>query len=158
MAQRKERTRTYVLYDSNERVFSPYDRSDDGLIGGPPTPRESKPQKRLVEDKVRELAPYDKFPVGITFDNILDYSSDDGREGGSEQKHVYAVPLFSYQVVQQLEGRLLDYIDATYAEKEQREAQKRVLRKILWGYHGELCESRKSAYEHSELFREDSEN
>lgn len=44
--------------------------------------------------------------------------------------------LIDWQNLRDLEGRLLTYIDATYADKEQREAQKSILKNVLrnWMY------------------------
>lgn len=150
--KKKHERKLYVLYGNNERVFSQYDRNDDYIGGYSDT--SIKSEKRLVETSnltTETVGPDATFPVGIVFDMDLRTESEDGNSSEAGRRNIYAVPIFSYQVVQQLEGRLLDYVDATYAEKDQREAQKRVLRKVLWGYHEELLNARKSAYENSKL-------
>jgi len=149
----QQRTKTFVLYDDNERTFSQFDRDMGSIIGNSNAPTSDLPEKRLVEDRLSDMEPSSKYPVAIIFDNRVQYQDDTSE--GAEEHRVHSFPLFSYAIVQQLEGRLLDYIDATYAEKEQREAQKRVVRKLLWGYHSELVDARKITYKSSKLVSED---
>lgn len=136
------------MYHSNERTYSEFERPEEHQLGNDRA--SSEPEKRLFEESdTRAVNPDSIFPVGIVFE-----SEDFNDKGESQYKDIYAVPLMSYQVMQQLEGRLLDYVDATFMEKDQREAQKRVMRKVLWGYHKELKDARESTFKVSKEVKE----
>ena len=46
--------------------------------------------------------------------------------------------IWDYVDENRLVGKLLTYIDATYTDKEQREAHKNLVRDVVYGYAGEL--------------------
>lgn len=46
--------------------------------------------------------------------------------------------IWNYQDEQRLVGKLLTYIDATYSDKEQRQAHKDILKDVAYGYFQEI--------------------
>jgi len=151
----RSETTIFALYGSQDRVYSRYDRETELPEYRNPLTTDL-PERKVIEHIENNNEPMRNHPIGIVYRNRYIEEGADGKSGSSvSPDDDYAVPLFTYDVVQQLEGRLLDYVDATYADKDQREAQKRVVRKLLWGFSEELNNDRKRLFSVSTLIQPD---
>lgn len=104
-------------------------------------PRLSDPVKVLLEtyEPGDTLPTTQKTPVGIVYEH---------EDGIGESLH--AIPLLDYSAVNSILGKVLTFVDATYADKEQREATKKILRTTIWEYNNYLQESLKRSVKQAE--------
>lgn len=63
------------------------------------------------------------------------YSPDQGSNEPSSDVDAY---IWEYADEQRLVGKVLTYIDATYVDKEQREAHKNIMKDLLYGYFQDI--------------------
>jgi hypothetical protein len=131
--------KVWLLKSNQERIFDSFDPSQ-GLGSGI-----SKSEKVLlytIEETGRQM-PTEQYPVAIVHEHL--------NKGGHYPKEglrsTYAVPLLGHDLLQQLEGRLLDYVDATYADIEQRKAQKKIMRRILWEFREQAISTNQTKFD-----------
>jgi len=138
----------WLLESNQERVFDEFGDRDNDILGQYPIVNSKKTLLRTV---VREgnISPDAVYPVALVFEHHNE--GEQYPEGGLHD--VYAAPLFGHELLQQLEGRLLDYIDATYADVEQRKSQKRIVRRILWEVRGKVVDSNNYKFNHAEVVK-----
>lgn len=136
----------WLLESNQERVFDEFGDRENTLIGQYPV---IKAKKTLLSTKTTDgnkLMPQDMYPVALVFEHHNE--GEQYPDGGLHD--VYASPLFGHELLQQLEGRLLDYVDATYADVEQRKSQKRILRRILWEYRKQVSDANLNKFKFAE--------
>lgn len=124
---------TWLLASNQERAFDEY-ASPNGQYAVQPA-LEAKKQAVVIESGNKSPGIFSN--VALVY--VHDYT-DDPAHAGLGVDGPYVAPVFNYEIVRQLEGRLLDYVDATYADKEQRESQKRIVRRTLWEFYKQLTE------------------
>lgn len=97
-------------------------------------PTVSEPVKILLETYEPEytLPSKNVVPVGI----VYEHDSDED----IVHLRYYAIPLLGYSEVNAILGKILTFVDATYTDKEQREATKKILRTTIWEYNNYLQE------------------
>ena len=87
-------------------------------------------------------------------DDIYDNDDPHRPANGVSNRHTYVVPFMGYELTQQLEGRLLDYVDATYADREQRESQKRIIRRTIHEFRQKAVEMNERKFKNAEIIPE----
>jgi len=140
----KYTTKLWLLESNEERLVDEFSEPNEiprGLI---------QSKKTLLRTKIIQggLAPDGIGPVALVFEHHYD---ETGAADGKPE--VYASPLFGHEMLRQLEGRLLDYVDATYADIEQRKSQKRILRRILWEFRSATANMNKQKFSTAELVK-----
>ena len=141
----KYKGKLWLLESNQERVFDEYADPSD-LARQPAMVTAKKTLIRTIE-KSEGITPDAEYPVALVFEHY--YEGEQYLEGGMHD--VYAAPLFGHELLQQLEGRLLDYVDATYADIEQRKSQKRILRRILWEFRGRAVDTNAKKFGNADL-------
>lgn len=143
---KKRVVKTYILESANERVFDEFATLANHQ-------HEHRAEKRLVHIAERPDGdpPQEKYPVALVFEVSVheEPTTRQGSRGGVEPPYTYAVPLLGHSLLQQLEGRMLDYVDATYADKEQRDAQKRIIRRVLHEFRNLAAKHNEDKFEHA---------
>jgi len=142
----------WLLESNQERVFDEY--ADPSELARQPAMVKS--QKTLIRTikKSEGIAPDELYPVALVFEHHYE-----GEQYPKDGMHdTYAAPLFGYELLQQLEGRLLDYVDATYADIEQRKSQKRILRRILWEFRGRAVDTNAKKFGNADLIEPEATN
>jgi hypothetical protein len=74
------------------------------------------------------------FPVGYVIEHE-DGSSWDSWDGFSVKNNLVARPIYDGVDISHLEGELLTIVDAAFADKEQRDSIKSLVRNTLWGFN-----------------------
>jgi hypothetical protein len=106
-----------------------------------PQARVSEPVKVLIESYQSNKAITNDYrvPVGIVYehDNFME--------------SLHAIPLLSYTEVNSILGKILTFVDATYTDKEQREATKKILRTTIWEYNNYLQDRLKRSVKNAKV-------
>lgn len=99
-------------------------------------PTVSEPVKILLEtyQPSDTLPSRSVVPMGIVYEH--EYHEDELARG----LRYHAIPLMGYSEVNAILGKILTFVDATYTDKEQREATKKILRTTIWEYNNYLQE------------------
>lgn len=135
---------TWLLASNQERIFDEF-ASPNGQY---PASAPLEAEKKLISIELGNNNPGVMANVALVYEH--DYTEDPRHEGlGNDGP--YVIPVFNYEIVRQLEGRLLDYVDATYADKEQRESQKRIVRRTLWDFYNKLIEQSTNQFKRAKL-------
>lgn len=146
----KTRTRAWLLKSNGERIFDEF--ASNASIG---RYNPDKNTKQLIYEEEAELAPLDVWGVALVYevDDIYDSEDPARPAAGMSRRSTYAVPFMGYELTQQLEGRLLDYVDATYADKEQRESQKRIIRRTIHEFRQKASEINENKFKNAEIVK-----
>lgn len=98
------------------------------------------PKKRKIfeRDNTKTLGatPNDSFPVALVWEH--EYES---KQPEINPQNIYVQAILDQSVIDKIVGQLLTHIDATYADKDQREAQKKIVRRLVWDFNNELTET-----------------
>jgi hypothetical protein len=104
-------------------------------LGNPLDGRYGKYNKQ----KVGEYTPGDdsyQFPVGIVLEHSGEPHIFTDYEGFEVGKNIVARKLYDTKDISHLEGELLTLADASFTDKNQREAFKSLLKRTLWKFNG----------------------
>lgn len=145
----KTRTRVWLLKSNKERIFDEFANFTPGFHNLDVS------KKQFLYEEEAELAPADVWGVALAYEVDDIYGDDDPRRPqGASHRHTYVMPFFGYELTQQLEGRLLDYVDATYADKEQRESQKKIIRRTIHEFRQKTVEMNERKFKDAEIIPE----
>lgn len=109
------------------------------LVKNYPSPRNEGEVGRHDPEKykVKQFTPDNKGVLSDSFKEfvglIYEHQEGGGLVGGS-----YAIPIMTYNDVNNMLGKILSFIDATHSDKEQKEATKKFLTRIVWDYYNDL--------------------
>lgn len=121
----------YLLESNGARVHDEFSPIPIGSRGNKAT----KTLLRTTKNNGVATVPDDMEAVALVFEHHY-YPTADSEP--PEHVDVYAAPIMGYELMQQLEGRMLDYIDATYADREQRDAQKKIVRRTIHEFRDQV--------------------
>ena len=78
------------------------------------------------------------LPEGFEMANIVSAVCYDLMQGSNHPSSDIYANIWDHEDEGRLVGKLLTYIDATYSDKEQREAHKALVKDLMYGYFGDL--------------------
>lgn len=79
-----------------------------------------------------------EVPAGFNRAHLISARCYNPDQGSDEPVSDVAANIWDYQDEQRLVGKVLTYIDATYTDKEQREAHKNLTKDLLYGYFQDI--------------------
>jgi len=79
-----------------------------------------------------------ELPKGFDSAYLVSAICYDTQQGSDYPTNDSVATIWDYTDEQRLIGKLLTYIDATYIDREQREAHKSLIKDMVYGYYSEL--------------------
>lgn len=140
----------WLLKSNKERIFDEFANHAPGMHNLDVN------KKQFLFEEETELAPADVWGVGLAYEIEDIYDNNDPRQpaNGVTHRNTYVVPFMGYELTQQLEGRLLDYVDATYADREQRDSQKKIIRRTIHEFRQKVVEMNERKFKNAEIIPE----
>ena len=84
----------------------------------------------------------------------IENEDNDAKQGMRESaQRAQITPIYGFDVVKNLEGKLLTHIEATFTDREQREAHKSLIRTMLWDSYKKLEQESREAFQYSEVVK-----